>query len=130
MADRTLWLPPQYQTSTREERIPPPERLEEKRRLAFKWRAAKGQPWYGGSRLLPKELDIDEATVDGMTVRAHLRLYLTGQIERATRGQGEDGEGFFVWQDGDHMQSNLYIEEWPMNEDTQERWDLFIRREP
>lgn len=102
----------------KQRRVILPDSATETKVILYKIRLRPGEPWLGsgasgdydpndprtpGPIRVPYNLDIDEAYVDGMSIRKHIHLRLTGLLELRY--------GTFVYQEGDQMQSTTVIQE-------------------
>ena len=112
-----------------------PENVHYRKVILYKIRLRPGEPWYGsggddsspttpGPVTVPYNLDIDEAYVDGMSLRSHMRLRMTRILELVY--------GKFIYQESDQMQSTLVVQEvdetdWNRRRD--QIWRSFIRWE-
>jgi hypothetical protein len=112
----TLLLPRQMRR-----RLYVPETAHVQKIVYFKGRPFGARQWYGDARVCHYNIDLDEPGRDGLSIRDQIHLYLTGLCERA---------GYrWVYQGSDERQGTTMIEEWPLWQHSQERWDRFIRRE-
>jgi hypothetical protein len=102
-----------------------PESASYRKIVAYKIRLNGNEPWLGDTLRVPYNLDLDEAQIDGMSIRKHIHLRLTGLLDRRY--------GEFVWQEGDRMQSTTYICEYPESEWNRAKdrlWSEFVRYVP
>lgn len=123
-ADTPLWVPPRLKR-----KIVVPTVSHTMKTIYFKGRLFVSRPtsdvdtrWFGGVRRCHYNVDIDEPGNDGLTVRDHIQLYLTGLLERVRGGR-------WVFQQGDERHSTTVIQEIPEFEHSPEHWTQFMRRE-
>ena len=119
-----LWLPPRLKR-----RIVVPDIAHTQKIIYFKGRLFQSAftskvdtRWYGEARVCHYNVDIDEPGQDGLSTRDQIHLWITGKLERVTGGR-------WVFQGSDERYHTTLIEEWPLFQHCQERWDRFIRRE-
>lgn len=79
-------------------------------------------PWYGFKTRMPAALPLDAPGDDNVTTRYQLLLQLGRMLE--------DADGRFRYQEGDELNCIFYFDEVALKDDTQERWDAFVRAVP
>lgn len=122
----------------RQTKILLPEGASYRKVILFKIRLRPGEPWFGsggdgtkdpdidpGPITVPYNLNIDEAEIDGLTLRERIHLRMTGILERRY--------GQFIYQKSDQMLSTLVVQEveeldWLKHKDR--IWSEFVRWEP
>ena len=123
----------------KQKRVPLPEGVSGTKVILYKIRLRPGEPWIrsGGSGFfdpaspnspgpirVPSDLDIDEVYADGMSLRKHIHLRLTGLLERRY--------GRFIHQESDQIQSTTVVQEIPEREwqrNADRIWSQFLRSE-
>lgn len=108
--------------TTTKQTLRPPVDPKDKKVVAAKAWSQKNNCWYGIKVVMHKDDDIRECGADGLSVLDQMAQVLMRNLE--------DVDGRFRYQWGDEAQGVLAIREWAFTDDSQERWDDFVRWSP